>query len=63
VSRGLVESAAVVPAFSRLSSEPLTNDSVVQLASILDAQLFLLRTRQLAASMDNPACALLENAV
>lgn len=63
MSRALVESAAAVPRVRAILERPVTEQSVVQLSSVLDAQLFLLRRRQLTSSLDDSSRVLFQNAV
>jgi hypothetical protein len=63
VSEGLVEAGAVVPRAMALFARPLTDESVDQLSSILDAQLFLVRRRQLSPSLEASPRVLFRNAV
>jgi hypothetical protein len=63
VSSGLVESASVVPRAKAVFAHPLTDESVDQLSSILDAQLFLVRRSQMSPSLEASPRVLFRNAV
>ena len=63
VSRGLVEAASVMPRAMAVFAHPLSEESVDQLSSILDAQLFLVRRRQLSPSLEASPRVLFRNAV
>ncbi len=60
-SSELVESADVVARAAPILSSPLTEESVSALASILEAQLFLVRRRQIAPSLEASETLLFEN--
>jgi hypothetical protein len=63
VSAGLVEAGSVVPRAMAILAQPLTDASIDRLSSVLDAQLFLVRRRQLAPSLEASPRVLFRNAV
>lgn len=63
VTKGLIESAAVVPRAETIYARPLTSDSVAELSSLLEAQLFLVRKRQLDPSLASSPRVLFQNSV
>lgn len=60
---GLIESVDAVNHSQRLFAAPITDESLAQLSSVLDAQLFLLRRHQLDSSLARSPRVLFENNV